>query len=105
MYVDTRTEDLMELRQPITTENGIQIVDTLRFFKGDGPSAQFEAGQQKGGGYFCWSCEVNADRCDDLAQFITGRQENKSIEKVAKQNAIWDQERPFQLGNDFSSSL
>ena len=41
MYVDTRTEDLMELRQPITTENGIQIFDTL-------------TGQQKGGGYFCW---------------------------------------------------
>ncbi|XP_065645686.1 uncharacterized protein LOC136076144 [Hydra vulgaris] len=32
----------------------------MRFFKGDGPAAQFEAGQQKGGNYVCWVCDINA---------------------------------------------
>ena len=37
----------------------------MRFFKGDGPSAQFEAGQQKGGNYFYWVCDIHAMNCHD----------------------------------------
>ena len=39
----------------------------MRFFKGDGPSCQFEAGQQKGGHYFCWICGIVAYRTRDYA--------------------------------------
>ena len=28
----------------------------MRIFKGDKPAAQFEAGQQKGGNFYCFSC-------------------------------------------------
>lgn len=48
LYCDTRMEDVLDLKTPVTTENGINITDVMRFFKGDGPASQFEAGQQKG---------------------------------------------------------
>ena len=32
----------------------------MRFFKGDGPAAQFDAGQQKGENHLCWICDINA---------------------------------------------
>lgn len=40
---------------------GYDIIDVMRFFKGDSPAASFESGQQKGGNYFCFSCPVHAD--------------------------------------------
>ena len=30
-------------------------------FKGDKPAAQFEAGQQKGGNYYCFACGIHAE--------------------------------------------
>ena len=29
-------------------------IDKMRIFKGDKPAAQFEAGQQKGGNFYCF---------------------------------------------------
>lgn len=42
-------------RDPIYTYRDIQmkVYDTLRVFSGDGPSRQFEAGQQRGGNFSC----------------------------------------------------
>ena len=39
----------------------------MYFFKGDGPSCQFESGQQKGGNYFCWICGISHHRTTDFA--------------------------------------
>ena len=47
------------MTSPIKTTTGIEIADTLRIFKGDSPAWQFEAGQQKGGNYFCCGCPIN----------------------------------------------
>lgn len=33
---------------------------------GDGPAAQSEAGQQKGGDYFCGACPASASCSDDI---------------------------------------
>ena len=66
MYIDTGLEDIKDLQTPIVTGEGVKIRDVLRFCKGDGLAAQFEAGQQKGGAYFCWMCGINANRCDDI---------------------------------------
>ena len=33
----------------ITTSNGVEITDVMRFSHGDGPEQQLEAGEQKGG--------------------------------------------------------
>ena len=35
------------------------------FFKADGPACQFEAGQQKGGHYFCWMCDIHYSHVKD----------------------------------------
>ena len=34
---------------------------------GDGPASQFEAGQQKGGDYFCWACPVSGESTNSLS--------------------------------------
>ncbi|CAC5361995.1 unnamed protein product [Mytilus coruscus] len=47
-----RTEDLEELRKGIIFD-GIPYTFQLRFFSGDGPARQFEAGQQRGGNFSC----------------------------------------------------
>ena len=57
-YTDTRLEDLFDLTNCITVD-GLEFRDIMRFFKGDGPAAQFEAGQQKGGHYKCCGCEIH----------------------------------------------
>ena len=43
------------------------MTDVLRFFHGDGPAQQFEAGNSIGGNYCCVGCGVKCDRIDDIA--------------------------------------
>jgi hypothetical protein len=38
--------------------NGVQVNDVMRFFHGDGPAQQFEAGNSVGGNYCCVGCGV-----------------------------------------------
>ena len=38
----------------------------MRFFHGDGPAAQFESGNQKGGHYFCPVCEISLKETDNI---------------------------------------
>ena len=54
-----RVACLDTLSDPITTESGIKIYDTVRFFKGDKQSAWFEAGIQRGGHYCCIACDCH----------------------------------------------
>ena len=64
-YIETRIECLSGLETDIQLNiidpscDGIILNDTMRFFKGDGPAAAFEAGNQKGGYYFCPTCDVH----------------------------------------------
>ena len=66
-YVDTRLEDLMVIHAELTDHRGNKYTDIMRFFKGDGPSLQFEAGQQKGGHYYCAGCGVHGLGGYDIA--------------------------------------
>jgi len=50
----------------ITTSNEVEITDVMRFFHGDGPEQQFEAGEKKGGNAGCASCSGDA-KYKDLA--------------------------------------
>ena len=52
MYSNTRMEDMIDLSNSLTVKDDINIYDKCRFFKGDGPACQHEAGQQKGGHFF-----------------------------------------------------
>lgn len=47
-YINTRKACLQSMNIKITTSNGVEITDVMRFFHGDGPEQQFEAGEQKG---------------------------------------------------------
>ena len=50
-----------------TFDNGVEIYDIMRLFKGDGPSCQVEVGQQKDGNYFCWICGIHCISSHDFA--------------------------------------
>ena len=66
-YVDTRLECLEELSsEVITTASGEPLIDKMRFFDGNSPSHQYEAGQQKGGNYYCAVCGANAHHVYEL---------------------------------------
>ena len=62
-YYTQRSEQkicLLEINTPMTSSNGVLINDVMRIFKGDDRAAQLEAGDQKGGDYFCWLCPTEA---------------------------------------------
>ena len=66
-YVETRLECLQELSKPISTASGTPVADRMRFFHGDSPSRQYEAGQQRGGGgFYCALSGANAQRVYEL---------------------------------------
>lgn len=51
-----RIDCLEDLSFTLDAENGVKIADTLRFFTGDHPAAQFEQGIKQGGTYKCGVC-------------------------------------------------
>ena len=52
----------------------------MRLFKGDGPAVALEAGNQKGGYYFCPCCDVHAYLTDDIS--YSYQQSMKSVENM-----------------------
>ena len=66
MYSDCRNEYTRCLKYQ-TDADGCELNDVVRFFHGDGPACELEAGQQKNERYPCWLCAVNFDLGNDLA--------------------------------------
>ena len=66
MFSECHVDCLLEM-SPISTSEGVLVSDIMRFFHGDGPAQQFEAGQHIGGDYYCVGCTVESSRADDLA--------------------------------------
>ena len=62
----TRKECLQDLSTCLETTSGVLVRDICRFFHGDGPAAQFEAGHNIGGKYSCVGCGAESCRFDDL---------------------------------------
>lgn len=56
---------MASLAEGLLTKTGILVHDIMRFFHGDGPAMQFEAGN-KIGGYYCVGCDAHSSRFDDL---------------------------------------
>ena len=44
LYSDERLSDILEIKKPLATTDGIEINDIVRAFKGDHPASQFEVG-------------------------------------------------------------
>ena len=56
MYSETRLEDARQLDIQLLSRQNARIKDVCRFFHGDHPSQEVEAGEQIGGGYGCCGC-------------------------------------------------
>ena len=67
LFSACRNECLKELSSHLCMSSGEQVTDILRFFHGDGPAQQLEAGNSVGGKYCCVGCGVKSDRMDDIA--------------------------------------
>ena len=66
LFNNCRLECIQELSTPLHTTTGIQVIDTLRFFHGDGPAQQYEAGNSFGGTYPCVQCGVASEEMSEL---------------------------------------
>ena len=67
LFVETRRECLKQIKETLRTTTGVEVHDVVRFFYGDGPAAQFEAGQKQGGTYCCVGCGADSGRFTDIA--------------------------------------
>ena len=85
-YIQTRVECLQELKNDLDLKSitgvheGIFLKDNVRLFHGDGPAVAFEAGNQKGGKYFCPCCDVHICLSDDIAHCY--REKNKTFKSI-----------------------
>lgn len=66
LYNEPRSESLIDIDVPISTSSNHPVTDTVRFFHGDLPAREFEAGHNRGGNYPCTACQTNVHRYDDL---------------------------------------
>ena len=62
-----RSDDLHNLKDKVALSNGVTIEDKLRYFYGDEPAQQVEAGSKQGGYYPCVGCTAKSTMFDDIA--------------------------------------
>ena len=99
--IGDRNSCLQELSQPVRTETGIEINDTLRFFTGDHPAVQFEQGSKQGGTYKCGACGCQEHLFDDQAHTLQHKWRSlKEMQTLATGGRVGSQPgalRPFDL--------
>lgn len=66
MFIGIPKERLQQMRNTLKTMAGVEIRD-IRFFYGDSPAAQFEAGHKQGGAFCCVGCGAHSGRFADIA--------------------------------------
>ena len=66
LYSEEKISYLFKMQKPIQCPNVATINDNARFFKGNSPAYQFEAGQQKGGNFFCTSCSMHSNHVKNI---------------------------------------
>lgn len=66
-FHECRRECLTDLQTELRTTSGIPYQDVVRFFHGDGPAQQVEAGAKMGGTYPCVGCTARCSMFDDVA--------------------------------------
>jgi len=101
MYSETRLECIQGLKHK-TAFNGIEYTDKFRLCHGDSPLRAFEAGQQKGGYYYCSSCGMSCTMADDLAHVLNcplislqDRQDKVLSGSVARRKSIQQKAKPL----------
>ena len=66
LYSEEQLSDIIEIKKPLITTDGIEINNIVRAFKGDHPASQFEVAQQKGGNYACLGCCISSNCAKSL---------------------------------------
>jgi hypothetical protein len=82
--IPERLAELEGLDEPLCTSEGVHVFDTLKYFKGDKPAAEFEAGISCGGNFPCVGCACSASRFSDFAHATSCEQRSlKRNQEVA----------------------
>ena len=58
--------NILNLKEDLALPSGITTYDVFRFFKGDAPACQFEAGHQKGRNYVSVASPIHCNLIHDL---------------------------------------
>ena len=94
LYTQTRVHCIRKLRENCSLD-GIPFYDTMRFCHGDNPMRAFEAGQQKGGHYFCSCCGIHCGMTNEIdhalnQSFISLQERQDHILKgtISKRNSL-----------------
>ena len=100
MFSECRRQCISQLDQKLRTKTGTPITDILRFFHGDGPAQQFEAGNKVGGYYPCVGCDAKSSCFDDLAYcFHANSLTLDDRQKFILKGALWKSKRINPLSN------
>ena len=76
--------ELEGLTDDVTSSSGIKVVDTVQFFKGDKPAAQFEARVSCGGKYPCVGCSCHCNCFSDFSHAVNCPQRSLAqIQEIA----------------------
>ena len=81
LHSATRLECVKGLDTELEISNGHKIIDKLCFFHGDDPSAQIEAGKQKGGNYFCPICPIKPTQTYSLQTLFSADAETLEMKQ------------------------
>jgi hypothetical protein len=66
------------------------VYDVVRFFYGDGPAAQFEAGHKQEGTYCCVGCGADSGRFSDIAcRYRSPKPSLKERQEFVLQRKAW----------------
>ena len=109
-YISTRVECLKYLSEGIVIneldesyDKSFILNDVMRMFHGDGPASQMEAGNQKGGNYFCPSCDIHICQTDDISCSFEKKYSSFSEKQsfilngvIGKRNSLQKQTQPFE---------
>ena len=81
LHSATRLECMKGLDVELEISNGHKIRDKLCFFHEDDPSAQLEAGKQKGDNYFCPICPIKATQTYGLQTLFSAEVETLEMKQ------------------------
>jgi hypothetical protein len=102
LYNETRLKCIQDLENSLSL-NDIEYKDKLRFCHGDMSLRAFEAGQQKGGNYFCSTCGIHCDMTYELDHALNcklinvqDRQDAILQGAVSRRNTRLMKAKPFQ---------
>ena len=108
LYSEERVTDLLKMQKLIQCPNGAMINDVARFFKRNSPACQFEAGQQKGGNFFCASCSIHSNNVKKI--YFSNKKEIMSLQdqiekvKTTTMSQIKLQKQQLKLYERFSKT-